>query len=85
MPELSRFQCLVISMYHNEHGPPHIHVTYGEFESTIDIESGRIRGTVPRRMLTLALEWCLLHRAELLDNWHRACRGARLYRIDPLE
>ncbi len=85
MPELCRFHGLVITMYHREHGVPHFHAIYAEFEATIEIESGRVHGMLPQRVLGLALEWCLLHRAELLDNWRRARHGAPLYRIDPLE
>ena len=85
MPELCRFHGLVITMYLKDHGVPHFHVTYAEFEATIEIESGRLHGTLPRRALILALEWSLMHRAELLENWRRARRGAPLNRIDPLE
>ena len=85
MPELCRFHGLVITMYHNEHGVPHFHVVYAEYEATIEIETERVHGSLPRRILALALEWARLHRAELLDNWRRARRGAPLSRIDPLE
>ncbi|MGI8549822.1 MAG: DUF4160 domain-containing protein, partial [Dehalococcoidia bacterium] len=32
MPRISTFYGLVISMYFNDHAPPHFHVTYGEYE-----------------------------------------------------
>ena len=85
MPELCRFHGLVITMYHNEHGVPHFHVAYAEYEVTIEIETERVHGSLPRRILALALEWSRLHRAELLDNWRRARGGVALVRIRPLE
>ena len=85
MPELCRFHGLVITMYHNEHGVPHFHVRYAEFKATIEIESERVRGALPRKLLALALVWGRLHRAELRENWYRAGRGAPLVRILPLE
>jgi hypothetical protein len=32
MPEISRFLGIVISIYYNEHNPPHFHAEYGEFQ-----------------------------------------------------
>ena len=29
MPEISRFYGIVISMYYDDHNPPHFHVRYG--------------------------------------------------------
>ena len=85
MPELCRFRGLVITMYHQEHGVAHFHAVFGAREVSIEIESGRVRGVLPRRILALALEWARLHRAELLENWRLARLGAPLNRIDPLE
>lgn len=85
MPEISRFKGLVISMYHHDHGVPHFHVRYAEFFATIDVESERVNGELPRRVRSIALEWARVHRAELLDNWSRARHGVVRFRIDPLE
>ena len=40
MPELSRFFGIVIGVFYREHGRPHFHAVYGEFEAVIDIETG---------------------------------------------
>jgi uncharacterized protein DUF4160 len=61
MPELSRFLGIVIAMYYRDHGPAHFHAIYGEFEITVEIESGRINGTFPKRALTHVHEWRELH------------------------
>jgi hypothetical protein len=85
MPELSRFLGIVIAMYYRDHGPAHFHAIYGDFEITVEIESGQINGEFPRRALTHVLEWKDLHRAELLQAWSLARASQPLPRIDPLE
>jgi len=85
MPELSRFLGIVIAMYYRDHGPAHFHAIYGEFEITVEIESGRINGDFPKRALTHVLEWKGLHRVELLEAWSLARASRPLPRIDPLE
>jgi len=53
-------------MYFRDHAPPHFHAFYGEYEITVEIESGVIEGTFPKRALRAVLEWLDLHRDELL-------------------
>ena len=69
MPELSRFLGIVIGMFHREHGPPHFHANYGEYEITVNILTGVVSGRFPRRALRHVLEWYELHQRELLENW----------------
>jgi hypothetical protein len=57
MPELSRFLGIVIAMYYRDHGPAHFHAIYGDFEITVEIESGHINGDFPKRALAHVLEW----------------------------
>ncbi len=85
MPEISRFLGIAIYMYYREHAPPHFHAEYGEFEITVEIETGIVSGRFPRRALGLVLEWCILHKAELLANWDLATRKLPLNPISPLE
>ena len=72
-------------MYYREHGPPHFHAGYGEFEITVDIHTGIVAGKFPRRALTLVLEWYSLHKAELAENWSLAQTKNPLKAIQPLE
>jgi len=37
MPVISRFYGIVISMFYEDHNPPHFHAMYAEFKSTIKI------------------------------------------------
>ena len=85
MPELSRFLGLVIAMYYRDHGPAHFHAVYGEFEVTVEIETGKVNGQFPKRASALVREWNALHKAELLANWERARRKEPLTPIEPLE
>lgn len=85
MPEISRFYGIVITMFFNEHNPPHFHVRYMEHRALIDIANGTINGTMPRRALKLVYDWLDLHQEELLDNWNRMKRGEEFKKISPLE
>jgi hypothetical protein len=84
-PELSRFLGIIIAMYYREHGPAHFHAIYGDFEVTVEIESGRVNGSFPPRALGHVQEWRQLHRLELAEAWSRARAAQPLSRIEPLE
>ena len=64
---------------------PHFHAVYGEYEITVDVETGAIHWEFPPRARRLVLEWCLLHKPELLEDWRLAREGQPLKRIAPLE
>jgi hypothetical protein len=85
MPELSRFLGIVIAMYYRDHGPAHFHAIYGEFEVTVEVESGKVNGQFPKRSLAHIQEWRELHRLELLEAWSDARASRPLKRIEPLE
>ena len=85
MPELSRFLGIAIGMFYQEHGRPHFHAVYGEYEVTVEIETSVVTGRFPHRALGLVLEWAALHRDELLENWALARERRPLKRIAPLE
>ncbi|KHE92183.1 MAG: DUF4160 domain-containing protein [Candidatus Scalindua rubra] len=85
MPEICRFLGVVIYMYYREHAPPHFHAEYGEYEITIEIRTGIVSGKFPRRVLNAVLEWYVLHKDELLDNWEFAEKKIPLKKIEPLE
>ena len=85
MPEISRFLGIIIYMYYRDHAPPHFHAEYGEFEATVEIESGVVEGRFPRRALNHVLEWYALHKDELSENWKLARQKFPLNNIEPLE
>jgi len=85
MPEISRFLGIVIGMFYREHAPPHFHAVYGEFEITVEIETGIVNGRFPRRALAPVLEWQALHQEELRRDWELARAGRPVSRVAPLE
>jgi hypothetical protein len=81
MPEISRFLGIIISMYFDEHNPPHFHVQYNDFRAIIEINSLNISaGNLPARVRGLVEEWAELHREELLAMWETK----DFHRIQPL-
>jgi hypothetical protein len=86
MPSISRFFGVVVYMYYNEHLPPHFHAEYGEYEALYEIETlETLRGGIPRRAHAMVVEWALLHRAELHDDWERARQQKPLLDIEALD
>ena len=86
MPEISRFLGIIISMNYNDHAPPHFHARYGGDQAIIEIETLHVLGgRLSPRVMGLVVEWALLHRDELLEDWRLARESAPLKRIAPLE
>jgi len=86
MPELARFFGMIISMYYNDHPPPHFHVRYGTQKAIIDIETlSLLAGELSPRVRGMVIEWATLHQTELLQNWDLARQNMPLEKIIPLE
>ena len=85
MPVVSRFFGIVVTMYYNDHDPPHFHAWYQGAEGTIAILTGEVWGHLPRRAVSLLQEWRTERRSELLANWQRARERRPLEPIPPLE
>lgn len=87
MPEISRFFGIRITMYADDHAPPHFHARYQDDEAMISIRDGSVlEGSLSGRMLKAVQEWCEMHRAELMSNWNILATGAgEAERIAPLE
>ena len=86
MPELSRFFGIIITMFYDDHAPPHFHVRYGEHKAIMTSDSLMLLdGHLPPRALGLVAEWGALHQDELRDDWTRAEQRAPLKKIKPLE
>jgi len=85
MPTISSFYGIVIRMYHDDHPRPHFHAYCGGQSASISIDTLEVlNGRVPRRALTLILEWASEHRTELRENWTLAEAHRTLKTIDPL-
>ncbi|NLD36895.1 MAG: DUF4160 domain-containing protein [Desulfatiglans sp.] len=72
MPVIARFYGILIKMYfsQSEHGIPHFHAVYGEFNGVFNIETlEMIEGDLPLRAQSLVKDWALQYRQELLRMW----------------
>ena len=86
MPTISVFYGIVIQMFWRDHGPPHFHALYAEYEALIDLRDlSIIRGSLPRRAMALVLEWATDHRGDLMENWNLCSRMQTPKAIEPLK
>ncbi|HRN69506.1 MAG TPA: DUF4160 domain-containing protein [Promineifilum sp.] len=86
MPELSRFFGIIIRMYYDDHPPPHFHAIYGQYEIQVSIDPIVIlNGQLPRRAISMVIEWAAIHQQELMDNWKRLEVNQTMVRIEPLD
>jgi hypothetical protein len=85
MPTISRFFGLTITMYFDDHGPPHFHARASGHNAKVRIDTLEVLASdLPRRELRLVLAWAEMHAAELHENWRKAREGATLNEIEPL-
>lgn len=85
MPEISRFFGIIIRMFYDEHGPPHLHAEYQGQKALFDFHGNILRGTFSSRTaIRLVREWIDLHVAELQEDWDLARAGKEMRKIDPL-
>lgn len=86
VPTISTFFGITIQMFWEDHAPPHFHALYGEHEALVEIQTFRvIRGSLPRRVLGLTLEWAAMHREELLADWQLCENRQPPKKIPPLD
>lgn len=72
MPVIARFYGVVIKMYfsQSEHGVPHFHAIYGEYNAVFNIETlEMLEGDLPLRAQRLVTEWGAQYQQELLRMW----------------
>lgn len=85
MPIISSFYGIKITMYYNDHVPPHFHAEYNGHKALIDIENAQvISGSLPNNQLRLVIAWATIHRQELFRNWKRTQEEKTLKDIKPL-
>ena len=85
MPIISKFLGIIITMYWDDHLPPHFHAKYSEYEISVDIYTGIVTGKFPKRALRHVLEWYELHKDKLIKNWELCEKQEALNPIEPLE
>lgn len=85
VPTISRFMGITITMFFDDHGPPHFHARAAEHNAKIRIDTLEvIASDLRRRELRLVLAWAEMHAEELDSNWRRAREGETLQEIEPL-
>jgi Domain of unknown function (DUF4160) len=85
VPSISRFHGIVISMYFDDHAPPHFHAWAVGREAKVRIDNFEvIEYTITRKQLSMVLTWPRLHQEELEENWKRARNSETLVPIEPL-
>lgn len=85
MPEISLFYGIRVTMYYDDHNPPHFHAEYAGHRALVDIQNSCvICGALPGRQLKFILAWCELRKDELMQNWELAKDGKPLNQILPL-
>ncbi len=85
MPEISSFFGVRVSMYYDDHNPPHFPAEYQDNRILVDIQKGRVlEGSFPSRQLKFVLAWAEIHNDELMVNWDLAKNDMPLNKIAPL-
>ena len=85
MSEISLFYRIRVTMYYEDHNPPHFYAENNGNKAIVDINEARvIKGDLPSRQLKLILAWCVIHQDELMQNWELSKDGLPLNRINPL-
>ena len=72
MPVIARFYGILIKMYfsQSEHGVPHFHAMYGEYNGVFSIETlEMIVGDLPKRSQRLIREWATQYQGDLMQMW----------------
>ncbi len=70
MPVIARFYGILIKMYFREHGTPHFHAIYGEYNGVFDLDTlDMIEGDLPSRAQSMIREWARQYQSELLAMW----------------
>ena len=70
MPVITRFYGIIIKMYFKEHGVPHFHAIYAEYNGVFDIETlEMIEGDLPKRAQKLVKDWASQYQPDLLKMW----------------
>jgi len=87
LPIISLFYGIKITMYFDEHRPPHFHAEYNGNNAEVLIREAKvIQGALPKKQLKLVLAWAVMHEKELMENWNEIEKGTMQFKkIQPLQ
>ncbi|GBR77623.1 hypothetical protein RDn1_282 [Candidatus Termititenax dinenymphae] len=86
MPELCRFNGLIIRMFFDDvkrHYKPHVHVIYNKYKATIALDGEVLSGKLPAKEMKRVLAWITLREDELYEAWTKAVRKEDFGKINP--
>ncbi len=67
---IARFNGILIKMYFCEHGVPHFHAIYGDFNGVFDLQTlEMIEGDLPQRAQRMIVDWSTQYKNDLLQMW----------------
>ena len=83
MPEISRFNGIIISMHYSDnkrHHLPHIHAEYGGQTASFAIQNGGrvLGGSLPPVQAALVRDWVRERENKLMEIWNRAVNNKPL-------
>ena len=85
MPELSRFEGMVIKMLFNDtaqHNKPHVHVTYGEYKASVGIDGELLAGSLPQKQFRMLVGCWLYTKRKLMQPGIKLYVGNTLTRLN---
>jgi hypothetical protein len=72
-------------MYYKDHPPPLFHAKYEGQTGVFTIADLKlVEGNLPKRVISLVLEWAFEHREALMEDWDLAVEKKPLRKIPPL-
>ena len=87
MPEIARFNGIIVRMYEEtgvQHHTPHIHAYYQEHVAVYSIpDIEMLTGIIPRRQQRFVEAWMELYQAELMKNWELLEAGEEVRKLSP--
>jgi len=70
MPVIARFYGILIKMYFKEHGVPHFHAIYGEYNGVFNVKTlEMIEGDMPARAMKMVKDWAKKYNSDLMEMW----------------
>ena len=72
MGKLHTIGKIIITVYANDHVPPHFHAVHPDFEAQIEIDTLTIlRGSLPPAVRRQVLEWASANIVRIKTEWNR--------------
>jgi hypothetical protein len=74
MPTVKDFGGYRITIYAEDHNPPHVHVIGPDFQAKVAIaDASVLAGTIPSPHRREALDWICENRDRLMEKWDELC------------